>query len=119
MKINESKAARVVAALLEDGTPDFRDDPQHQQKDPQELADGTRVRFNLRDISPREFGDLSDIGGEGSIEEFEGATGTIESLDVCSGNEEPNKDFEYYTVKFDNGTTLHAVSGYHFTPIQQ
>jgi len=76
------------------------------------LKNGQRVKFNLHNISPTEFGEL-----EINIEDLDGEFATILNFDNATAGEgdEPDQEFEYYTIRFDRGETLEAISGYHLT----
>lgn len=79
---------------------------------------GQKVKFNKKDISYSEFEDIEISKDE--IKSIENKIGTIISLDMDNSggdNFDDKKDFQYFSVKFDNGVELDAISGYHLTPI--
>jgi len=83
------------------------------------LKNGQHVKFNLHNISPTEFGyDNSEL--EIGIEDLDGQHATILNFDNATAgqDDEPEQDFEYYTIRFDNGVTLEAISGYHLTVVE-
>ena len=84
------------------------------------FKEGDKAKFNKKDISYSEFEDV-EISKE-EIKSIENLICTITSLDM--DNSDPNdtienkKDYQYFSIKFDNGVKLDAISGYHLTPIK-
>ena len=81
------------------------------------LNDGQQVRFNINDIAREEFV-LSEC--DSLFDERDGQTATIVSFDtaMAKDDDEPLKEFEYYTIRFADGREYFAVSGFHLTPLE-
>jgi hypothetical protein len=102
----------------------------------QAIPDGTKVTFNMNDISSSEFGDDSPFdepssndhpGKESDIknwqevlEQYEGKIATIDccACQCAAEGDEPDKDYEYYDITFEDGRTMYAISGYQLTPVK-
>jgi hypothetical protein len=89
----------------------------HENDEPgeQSIPDGTKVRFELKNISSKEFG--FDTEEEFSdLERLDGEVATVDFL--ATATELGEKDYEYYTITFEDGTKLDSVSGYHLEPVE-
>lgn len=72
----------------------------------QSIPDGTRVRFELKDVPLEEFEEAAT-----AAEAHDGAEATV--LRLGTFTELGEKDFEYYNIRFDDGIELQVISGYH------
>lgn len=82
----------------------------------QSIPDGTPCVFSTRGIEFEEFFDTIDteIDGE-KWDSLEGKQCIVVSLETFS--ELGGQDFEYYNIKFSDGTELSGISGYHLEVI--
>lgn len=88
-----------------------RENQHGNSKGKQTLPNGSKIVFHLKDVSPREFPNVSS----NDLEAFEGQQATIQEL--ATATELGQKDFEYYDIVFDNGKVANAISGYHLDPV--
>jgi hypothetical protein len=79
------------------------------------LKKGQRVQFHLNNLTAAEFGNM-----EIDVDEFDGQHATIVDFDSATAgqDDEPDQDFEYYTIRFENGVVWEAISGYHLTVVE-
>jgi hypothetical protein len=91
----------------------------NESKKEQSIPNGTEVTFNLKGFEAAEFG-LDDEEHDldwwvTKLEQLDGKKAIIECLSTYT--ELGDKDYEYYDIKFGDGTILYAISGYHLTPV--
>ncbi len=79
------------------------------------MRKGNVVRFNIKDIDPKELSE-DPINVE-KVKQLEGQFAVIASVAMkpISGD----KDFGYYNIEFGDGHVLIAISGYHLTPYKK
>lgn len=78
----------------------------------QSIPDGTTCIFSTQDIGYEEFFDTIDTEiDEDKWNSLEGAECDIISLETFS--ELGEKDYEYYNIRFGDGTEISGISGYH------
>lgn len=77
-----------------------------------ELSDGQNVTFHIRNVDIAEF-ELDD--DEIDISKRDGKPCVVVCLATTNAgvNDEPNKEFEYYDIRFGDGLVLSAISGHH------
>jgi len=80
-----------------------------------ELKNGQRVTFNLNDVSVKEF----EVNDDFNLVEYDGKTCTVVCLATSNAgpDDEPDKEFEYYDIRFSDGVVLSAISGHHLEEI--
>jgi hypothetical protein len=80
-----------------------------------ELRDGQRVTFHLKDVSVKEF----EVNDDFNLVDYDGQRcGIIGFATVTAGPKDlPDKEFEYYDIRFTDGTILRAISGHHLEEI--
>lgn len=78
------------------------------------IETGTECRFNLNSITPREFD--SDTLSDKQVKALENKVCIVEGFDT---GETGVRDFEYYNVKFLDGTEIEDCSGFHLTPVKE
>jgi len=126
---SESNPARITGAAFSVGTltnkPAFRNIMPVRAKDAggspvlaeesghpfrgNQWTKGAVHKFHMKDVSQHEFGDQGHIA-----QKHHGHDATIQEVAVDSGTGNP--EHNYYDVKFANGDTIDAVSGYHLAP---
>ena len=79
----------------------------------QSLKDQSKAIFSVEDLK-WEFLEEGLMTQE-QLDEREGEEVTILSLETYT--ELGNKDYEYYNIRFGDGTEEVGISGYHLTPI--
>jgi len=77
------------------------------------LKNGQLVQFDTNNIAREEFVDADNIF------DLDGQLATIIDFDTATAGEDDDadKDFEYYTIRFADGQEFEAISGYHLTPV--
>lgn len=106
-KYANKKGLKIVDTFADGDKPKL-----DEGKKQQSLPDGTKVKFDLKDISPEEFADEDTE----EVKAYNGKVATIEGLETYT--ELGDKDYEYYDIKFDDGEMMYAVSGYHLDPVE-
>lgn len=82
----------------------------------QSLPDGTPCIFSTRNTGYEEFFDTIDTEiDEEKWNSLEGKECVVINLETFS--ELGEQDFEYYNIKFSDGTELSGISGYHLEVI--
>jgi hypothetical protein len=77
-----------------------------------ELKNGQRLAFHIKDVSLKEF----ELNDDFNLNKYDGKPCAVVCLAV-EGAGTPDKDFEYYDIRFDDGVVLHAISGHHLEEI--
>lgn len=76
------------------------------------MRKGNVVRFNIKDIDPKEFSE--DPINVAKVKQLEGQFAIIASVAIKPTD--GDKDTGYYNIEFGDGHVLLAISGYHLTP---
>jgi hypothetical protein len=73
-------------------------------KTKQTIANGSAAIFSLRDLSETDFGVENAEDREGQL---------VKVLRLATATELGEQDYEYYDIRFEDGTVWSAISGYH------